>query len=139
MRITVGIPLHNEEEIIPALLARLLPVIDRLDGGPHDVLFVDDGSTDQARVLLRGAARKDPRVRIVALSRNFGQQAAFSAALDHAKGDVLLMMDGDLQDDPEVLPELVRQHVAGADVVYVRRASREEGLLTRVLYKAFYR
>jgi glycosyltransferase involved in cell wall biosynthesis len=139
MRLSIGIPLHNEEDVIPELLTRLVAVLDALPGGPHQVVFVDDGSIDGSRRLLTAAARRDSRLKVVALSRNFGHQAALGAALDHATGDALVLMDGDLQDEPEVIPELLRQHEAGADVVYARRASREEGLLLRAAYSGYYR
>jgi polyisoprenyl-phosphate glycosyltransferase len=139
MRLTVGIPVYNEEAVVPELLTRLLPVLNSLPGGPHEVIFVDDGSTDRTRELLKDAARRDSRLKVVALSRNFGHQAAFCAALDYATGDAVVLMDGDLQDEPETIPELVRLHEAGADVVYARRASREEGLILRMMYRLFYR
>jgi polyisoprenyl-phosphate glycosyltransferase len=139
MRLSIGIPLHNEEEIVPELLARLLAVLDTIPGGPHEIVFVDDGSTDGTRRLLTEASRHEPRLKLVALSRNFGHQAALSAALDYATGDAIVLMDGDLQDEPEIIPELVRQHRDGADVVYTRRASRKEGLLIRAAYKLYYR
>ncbi len=139
MRLTVGIPVYNEEAVIPELLTRLLSVLNSLPGGPHEIVLVDDGSTDGTRELLKDAARRDSRVKAVALSRNFGHQAAFCAALDYATGDAVVLMDGDLQDEPEIIPELVRLHQAGADVVYARRASREEGLFLRTAYHAFYR
>src|SRR4030095_17163476 len=82
------------------------------------------------------AARRDAPVKPAALSRNFGHQAALGAALDYATGDALVLMDGDLQDEPEVIPELLRQHEAGADVVYTRRASRQEGGFLRARFKA---
>src|SRR5262245_12801966 len=100
MRLSIGIPLHNEEEVLPELLARLLKVIDSLPEGPHQIVFVDDGSTDGTRKLLTQAAHRDPRLKVVALSRNFGHQAALGAALDFATGDALVLMDGDLQDEP---------------------------------------
>jgi len=125
--------------VFPELLGRLLKVLDSLPGGPHQIVFVDDGSTDGTGQLLRDAARRDARVKVVALSRNFGHQAALGAALDHATGDALVLMDGDLQDEPEVIPELLQRHEAGADVVYTRRASREEGLFLRMAYKLYYR
>lgn len=139
MRLSVGIPLHNEQEVVPELLARLMPTLDAVSGGPHQVVFVDDGSTDNTRQLLTDAACRDGRLKVVSLSRNFGHQAALGAALDHATGDAIVLMDGDLQDEPEIIPELVRLHQAGADVVYTRRASREEGLLLRTAYKLYYR
>jgi glycosyltransferase involved in cell wall biosynthesis len=139
MRLTVGIPVFNEQEVIPELLARLLNVLDAVPGGPHEVVFVDDGSTDGSRGLLEAAAHRDRRIRVVALSRNFGHQAALGAALDYATGDAVVLMDADLQDQPEVIPELLEHHVAGADVVFARRASREGGWLLRAMYRIFYR
>lgn len=139
MRLSIGIPLYNEESVVPVLLARLRPVVDSLPGGPHEIVFVDDGSTDSTRELLANAARQDPRLKIVALSRNFGHQAAFSAAIDYATGDAVVLMDGDLQDEPEFIPELLKRHQAGADVVYARRMSRQESVALRFTYKLFYR
>jgi dolichol-phosphate mannosyltransferase len=138
-RLSIGIPIHNEQEILPELLTRLSAVVDTIPGGPHEMLFVDDGSTDGSRRLLIDAARRDSRIRVIALSRNFGHQAALGAALDFAKGDAIVLMDGDLQDEPEIIPELVKRHLSGADVVYTRRASRKEGLLLRLAYKLYYR
>jgi len=139
MRLSVGIPIHDEEQVVPELVARVLATLDRVPGGPHEVVFVDDGSTDGSRQLLAAAAKRDPRVKVVALSRNFGHQAALGAALDHATGDAVVLMDGDLQDEPEVIPDLVRGHESGADVVYARRATREEGVLFRAAYRLYYR
>jgi len=139
MRLSIGIPLYNEAAVIPELLTRLLAVLDVIPGGPHEVVCVDDGSTDGTRELLTHAAKRDARLKIVVFSRNFGHQAAFSAALDFATGNAVVLMDGDLQDEPETIPELVRRHEAGAEVVYARRVSRPEGLLRRVSYKLFYR
>ena len=139
MRLSIGIPVYNEEEVLPELLARLTRVLDQLPGGPHEIVFVDDGSTDRSRQLLLKAAMRDVRIKVVVLSRNFGHQAALSAALDHASGDALVLMDADLQDEPEVIPEFVRLHEAGADVVFARRASRKEGWLLQLAYKTFYR
>jgi dolichol-phosphate mannosyltransferase len=139
MRLSVGIPLYNEESVIPELLARLLPVLNSLAGGPHEVVFIDDGSTDRTRELLKDAARRDSRLKIVAFSRNFGHQAAFCAALDYASGDAVVLMDGDLQDEPELIPELLKHHEAGADVVFARRATRQEGIILRTTYRLFYR
>ena len=139
MRLSVGIPVYNEQQVIPELLGRLMKVLDALPGGPHEVVFVDDGSVDGSRSLLAEAARQDPRIRVVILSRNFGHQAALSAALDQVSGDAVVLMDADLQDEPEVIPEFVRRHQAGADVVYARRASRQEGWLLQASYRVFYR
>ena len=139
MRLTVGIPVFNEQEVIPELRTRLMTVLDGIPGGPHEVVFVDDGSTDQSRRLLEEAARTDSRIRVVTLSRNFGHQAALGAALDHATGDAVVLMDADLQDQPETIPEFVRHYTAGADVVFARRTSREESWMLRAMYRLFYR
>jgi dolichol-phosphate mannosyltransferase len=139
MRISVGIPVYNEEQVLPELLARLTKTLDGLPGGPHEIVFVDDGSADKSRSLLLEAARRDPRIRVIVLSRNFGHQPALSAALDHVTGDAVVLMDADLQDEPEIIPEFVRHHEAGADVVYARRATRQEGWLLRAAYRIFYR
>ena len=139
VKLSVGIPIFNEQEVIPELLSRLRAVLDRLPGDPHEIIFVDDGSTDNSRRLLEDAARGDSRVKVVVLSRNFGHQAAMGAALDHATGDAVVLMDGDLQDQPEIIPEFVRHHLDGADVVFARRKTRQEGWLKQTSYRAFYR
>jgi dolichol-phosphate mannosyltransferase len=139
MRLSVGIPVYNEQQVIPELLARLTRVLDSIPGGPHEVVFVDDGSSDASRALLSEAVRKDPRLRLVVLSRNFGHQAALSAALDHVTGDAVVLMDADLQDEPEVIPRFLEHYESGADVVYARRVTREEGWLLQLAYKVFYR
>ena len=139
LRLSIGIPAYNEQQVIPELLTRLTRVLDSLPDGPHEVVFVDDGSTDASRSLLIQAAQKDPRIRVVVLSRNFGHQAALGAALDHVTGDALVLMDADLQDEPEVIPEFLKHYANGADVVYARRASRQEGVVLRGLYVIFYR
>jgi glycosyltransferase involved in cell wall biosynthesis len=87
MRLSVAIPVYNEEDVVPELLARVLAVLDALPGGPHEVVFADDGSTDGTRRILTEAARRDARIKVVVLSRNFGHQAAFGAALDHTTGN----------------------------------------------------
>jgi dolichol-phosphate mannosyltransferase len=97
-RLSIAIPLHNEETVLPELLRRTLAALDQIAGGPHEVVFVDDGSTDRTFTLLEEAAQQDSRIRAISLSRNFGHQAALTAALDHVLGDATVVMDGDLQD-----------------------------------------
>ena len=109
-------------------------VLTTIPGGPHELLFVDDGSSDRTVQLLEAAAEDDPRIRIVVLSRNFGHQAAFSAALAHVSGDAIVLMDGDLQDAPEAIPEFVDRYREGYEVVYARRVRRKEGILLRTAY-----
>ena len=139
LRISVAIPIYNELRLLPELLKRVGAVLDGLPGGPHEIVIVDDGSTDGSRQALVRAASADARLVVVALSRNFGHQAALSAALDHVTGEAVVLMDGDLQDPPEAIPLLLKAHLEGYDVVYARRARRKEGLLLRTSYAAFYR
>jgi dolichol-phosphate mannosyltransferase len=137
-RISVAIPILNEESIIPELLRRTFSVLNRLPGGPHEVVIVDDGSTDHGPLLLRQAVREESRLIVVQLSRNFGHQAALGAALDHVTGDVVVLMDGDLQDAPEYIPEFVHEFQLGHDVVYAIRTDRKERLWLRACYRLFY-
>jgi glycosyltransferase involved in cell wall biosynthesis len=139
MRLSVAIPVHDEEPIIPELLERLSGVLNRLTGGPHEIIFVDDGSRDRTLQLLEAAAARDPRLVVVSLSRNFGHQAALTAALDQVTGDAAVVMDGDLQDRPEEIPRLVAKLEEGFDVVYAQRVRRKEPLLLRLAYFIFYR
>jgi polyisoprenyl-phosphate glycosyltransferase len=138
-RLSVAIPLHNEEGGIAELLRRLGIVLDSIPGGPHEIVFVDDGSRDRTLEMLHAAARSDPRLVVVALSRNFGHQAALSAALDYVSGDVVVAMDGDLQDRPETIPALLAKHREGFDVVYAQRVKRKEVWPLRLSYFIFYR
>jgi polyisoprenyl-phosphate glycosyltransferase len=138
-RLSVAIPLHNEESILPELLGRTCAVLDSLDGGPHELVFVDDGSTDRTFEILEAAARSDPRILVVSLSRNFGHQSSLTAALDHVTGDAAIVMDGDLQDSPEAIPRFVERFQEGFDVVYAQRIQRKESLALRFCYFLFYR
>lgn len=138
-RVTVAIPIHNEAEVIPALLKRVGAVLDATSGGPHEILLVDDGSRDGSVRLMEEAARGDSRITVLVLSRNFGHQAALTAAFDHARGDAMLVMDGDLQDPPEVLPRLLDRMEEGYDVVYARRTGRKEQVWLRMSYHLAYR
>jgi len=138
-RVSIGIPLHNEEAVISELLSRLGAVLMTLPGGPHEVVFVDDGSTDRTVEMLRGAKMANASVVVIRLSRNFGHQAALTAALDHVSGDVVVLMDGDLQDSPEAIPVMLEKHAEGYDVVFAQRASRQEPWYLRLCYGLFYR
>jgi glycosyltransferase involved in cell wall biosynthesis len=138
-RLSVAIPVHNEEAGVPELLRRLGAVLDAVPGGPHEIVIVDDGSTDRTLELLESVTRRDERLVVVALSRNFGHQVALSAALDFVSGDVVVAMDGDLQDRPEAIPALLAKHREGYDVVYAQRAKRKESWPLRLSYFLFYR
>ncbi len=138
-RVSVAIPLYNEADVLPNLISRLRAVLDDLPGGPHEMVFVDDRSSDGTLQALERAAAEDPRITVVSLSRNFGHQAALSASLDHVTGDVTVLMDGDLQDPPEAIPSFVERYREGYDVVYARRLRRKESVWLRLSYFVFYR
>ena len=139
IRLSVAIPLHNEALGVAELLRRVDAVLDEVPGGPHEIVLVDDGSTDGTLPLLEAAAHSNPRLVIVALSRNFGHQAALSAALDFVTGDLVVAMDGDLQVRPEAIPALLAKQQEGYDVVYAQRVKRKESWPLRLSYFAFYR
>jgi len=138
-RVSLAIPVYNEEAMVPELIRRTTAVLDGIPGGPHEIILVDDGSTDRTLELLENAAEGDPRLVVVALSRNFGHQTALAAALDHVSGDVTVLMDGDLQDPPEAIPTLLEAYQQGYDVVYARRVNRKESWWLRLCYYLFYR
>jgi polyisoprenyl-phosphate glycosyltransferase len=117
------IPVFNEEGVLPELHERLARVADSLDG-PAEFILVDDGSTDRTREIVEQLRAGDERLKLVALSRNFGHQLAITAGLDFADGDAVVIMDGDLQDPPELVPEMAERWRGGYDVVYAVRSAR---------------
>jgi len=137
--VSVAIPLYNEESVLPLLLQRTRAVLDALPGDSHEIVCVDDGSSDRTFQLLKQAVEEDPRIVAISLSRNFGQQAAFCAAMEHTMGDVVVLMDGDLQDPPETIPRMLELYHQGYDVVYAIRVKRKEGIVLRACYYLFYR
>lgn len=136
---SVVAPVYNEQESIVAFSARVLEVMERL-GEPFELTLVDDGSRDRSPELLRALAARDPRIRVARLSRNFGHQMALTAGMDLARGQAVITLDSDLQDPPELIPELVAKWRAGGEVVYAQRTRRRgETLFKRVSAAAFYR
>lgn len=136
--VSVVLPVFNEVAALPHLVEQLHDVLFDL-GHEYELVFVDDGSNDGSGVWLEEAARDRTDVTTVRLSRNFGHQAALQAGLDEARGDVVIVMDSDLQDDPRALPRFFEAWRAGHDVVYAIRTQRKEHLLKRGLFFAFYR
>jgi len=138
LRYSIVIPIYNEEESLPALVDRLRKVMGQLDGAA-EVVFVDDGSKDASYQLMVGVNAADPRFKIVQLSRNFGHQIAITAGLDVASGQAVIVMDADLQDPPEVIPQLAARWREGYDVVYAVRERRDgETLFKRTTASLFY-
>lgn len=140
-KLSVVVPGLNEERGIPALIARLRPVLDGL-GLEWEILFVDDGSTDGTLALLRQLHGQDPRIKALSLSRNFGKEIAAAAGLSYVTGDAAVLMDADLQHPPELIKEFVARWNDGFDVVYGQRLDRDADstmhrLSARVFYAAF--
>jgi dolichol-phosphate mannosyltransferase len=137
--LSVVVPFYREGRLVDRFFAVTLPVLSAL-GSDFEVIAVDDGSDDDTFDRLAAIARREPAVRALRLSRNFGHQVALSAGLDHAGGDVVVLMDGDLQDPPELVPELLARWREGLDVVYAVRARRAgEGVAKRLSALLFYR
>jgi len=120
--LSVVAPLYNEAETLGEFYRRVKAVVEDL---PHEIVLVDDGSTDSTAEQLRRLAEEDERLCVVTLSRNFGHQAAITAGLDHACGDAVVMIDADLQDPPELIPEMLARWREGFDVVSAVREARE--------------
>lgn len=138
VKLSVVIPVYNEQENLDALYARLVSALESVEPS-FEIVFVNDGSRDDSAAMLDVFAARDPRVQVVELARNFGHQIAISAGLDFARGDAVIVMDADLQDPPEVLPQFIAKWREGYDVVYAIRERRKEGWLKRALYALFYR
>jgi glycosyltransferase involved in cell wall biosynthesis len=130
--ISVTIPIYNEAENIPTLVARVTESLSGL-GRPWELILVDDGSTDDSAALLDRAADENPRVKVIHLRRNFGQTAAMMAGISFAAGDIIIPMDGDLQNDPDDIPRLLAELDRGYDVCSGWRKSRQDNRLSRNL------
>ena len=131
---SIVIPVFNEEEMILQMYEKLVPFLNNED----EVLFINDGSTDTTVNEIKSLIEKDRRLKLINFSRNFGHQPAITAGLQYSEGDVVIVMDCDLQDPPELIPELLKKWKEGYDVVHCIRKKRKESLFKRVSYKLFY-
>ncbi len=137
-KLSIVIPMKDEQDGVPVLFARLLPILDGL-GIPFEVVCVNDGSRDNTIAALLGQQRQRPEVVIVDLSRNFGKEAALTAGITQARGQAVIPLDADLQDPPELIPEMIAKWQAGAEVVLAVRSKRESDTpFKRATAKAFY-
>jgi polyisoprenyl-phosphate glycosyltransferase len=136
--VSVVLPVYNEAKALPILAARIADVLNRC-GAEYEIIFVDDGSGDDSPRVLDQLAAACPPIRVLHLSRNFGQQAAVQAGLAYARGDAVVLMDSDMQDDPAAIPRFLREWQAGYDVVYAVRRRRKERGWKRLLFAAFHR
>jgi len=138
MKLSIVIPIFNEEGLLKELKRRLDAVLEKLNCD-YEVIFVNDGSVDSSLETLKGLVRDDRHVVVVSFSRNFGHQQATTAGIAEARGDALVIMDGDLEDPPELIPEMLERWQQGYQVVVAQRRSRQETLLKRILFNAFHR
>ncbi|HET9840231.1 MAG TPA: glycosyltransferase family 2 protein [Candidatus Angelobacter sp.] len=136
--LSVVVPIYNEEENIHAFHHAVVAVMDTVQE-PWEIVYVNDGSRDSSLALLLEIQKANPRVTVVELSRNFGHQPALTAGLQGAKGDAIMLMDGDFQDPPEVLPQLIEAWKGGAKVVIAERTSRAERGIRGRLFPLFYK
>lgn len=138
--ISILIPAYNEEDVLHMLYDQLTDVINKIEKYSFEILFVNDGSTDKTPYILRELRQKDPRVCYINLSRNFGKEIAMAAGFDYVKGDAVIIIDADLQDPPELIPEMIKYWEEGYEDVYAKRRSREgESWLKKSTSHMFYR
>lgn len=138
--ITVLIPAYNEQEVLPLLFSRLDDLAASQKSYDFEFLFVNDGSRDNTLEIITQKAKKDPRISYINLSRNFGKEIAMIAGFDHARGDATVIIDADLQDPPELIPEMIQYWEEGYDDVFAKRRSRAgESLLKKKTSQWYYR
>ncbi len=139
-KISVVIPMYNEEEVIKTSYLRVKKVLEELKQYEYEMILVDDGSKDKTLELLQGIAKENEKVKILSFSRNFGHQAAVTAGIQYVTGDAVIIMDADLQDPPERLPEMIALWEEGNEVIYGQRKSRKgESTFKLLTAKMFYR
>ena len=137
--LSVVVPAYNEQDSLLTFHQRLVTVLDNTEMAT-EIIYVNDGSTDGTLAIMHSLHANDPRVSVVDLSRNFGKEIALTAGIDHARGDAVILIDADLQDPPELIPELLRAWREGHDVVYAKRVSREgETFVKKATAHMFYR
>lgn len=138
-RYSFVMPIYNEEANLPELYRRLTGVLDCLEGAA-ELVFIDDGSRDRSLAIVRDLHKQDPRVSYLSLARNFGHQIAVTAGLNFARGEAVIVMDADLQDPPELIPQMVQRWQQGYQVVYAQRTQRrQENWFKRFTAYWFYR
>jgi dolichol-phosphate mannosyltransferase len=136
---TIIVPVYNEEAVIQESYCRLTRVMEST-GEPYELLFINDGSEDRTAELIEGFAEKDECVKLLDFSRNFGHQIAITAGMDYARGDAIVIIDADLQDPPELIPQMIEKWQEGYEVVYARRSQRKgETLFKKWTASLFYR
>ena len=124
-KISIVIPVYNEEEVINKLIERLAILIQKNSNYEFEVIFVNDGSKDKTLEILEEIAKKETRLKILSFSRNFGHQAAVTAGIKYVTGDAVVIIDADLQDPPELIPDMIKLWEQGNEVIYGKRKKRK--------------
>lgn len=137
MLVSIIIPIYNEEATIPELYRRIDNTLKALKFD-FEMIFINDGSKDSSLNLLENLRKKDDRVKILSFSRNFGHQIAISAGIDYANGNAAIIMDGDLQDPPELIPKMLEKHKKGYEIVYAKRKTRQDTFFKKITASMFY-
>ena len=138
-RLSLVIPAYNEEDAVRPFMERVVPIVEGITP-EYELVWVNDGSTDRTVALLKEMRRTNVRIKIIDLTRNFGKERALTAGIDHATGDAIMPLDADLQDPPDLIPEMVEKWRQGYDmVVAVRTDRRSDTVLKRTLARLFYR
>ena len=137
--LSLVVPVYFEEEVLPTAYPRMKAAMEQT-GYAYEIIFVNDGSKDGTMGILRRIAKADPSVKVLSFSRNFGHQLAVTAGMDEAMGDALIIIDADLQDPPELIPQMVKMWEQGADIVYGKRQKREgETFFKKFTAACYYR
>ena len=138
MKIDIVVPLHNEEDLVEELISRLQKSVQEMNYH-FQFIVVDDGSTDNTLEKLLVLQSTDNRVKLIQLSRNWGQQSAYNAGIDHVTGDAVVLMDGDLEDPPEIIPEMIKKWEEGHSIVFTVKKSRQRNLIYKIMFNLFYK
>ncbi len=136
---SIIVPMYNEEDVIPETYRRLTNVMDALNEN-YEIIFINDGSRDNTKAMLSELCKSDSHIKMIDFARNFGHQIAITAGMDYAAGECMVIIDGDLQDPPELIPEMIKIWQSGYDIVYGKRISRQgETLFKKFTAKVYYR
>ena len=139
-KISVVIPMYNEEDVVHECYERISKILKSINNYEYEIIFVNDGSKDNTLVILEDIANIDGNVKIIAFSRNFGHQCAVTAGIKHVTGDAIVIIDADLQDPPELIPEMLKLWEDGNEVIYGKRKTREgESAFKLLTAKLFYK
>ena len=139
-KISLVVPMYYEEKVVDECYKRLNKTLEELKGYTHEIIFINDGSKDKTFELLSKIAKKDKNVKIISFSRNFGHQCAVTAGLKYVTGDAVVIIDADLQDPPELIPEMLKLWEEGNEVIYGKRKSRKgESFFKLFSAKMFYK